>query len=167
MEEYTVIDILGEEHVIELQAGIVDIEKELMRKTALKLGLVEKSFYLIEIDTLSYKIISWKEYMLKKYPDCCDTQLNIYLKNKFLDYMEIDDIKTAEMILARGLPVNLKDNFGSNLLAQATIRKAWKIVRLLIKKGADIDAIDKEGKKASYYARYEKSVPEDIFWLLR
>lgn len=63
-----------------------------------------------------------------------------------------DDV---ELLLKKGLSANQKDENGVPILALASARKdseGLKIVKLLLDKGADINAADKKGQTALFYA---------------
>ncbi len=64
--------------------------------------------------------------------------------------------KVVQLIIERGIDVNLADKEGNYLLHMACSNKDSEMVRLLLDKGANPNLLDFEGNSAFYYAYFNK-----------
>lgn len=65
-----------------------------------------------------------------------------------IDAVQQDDISTIKTLLAKGVDVNAKDNYGATALMYAFQDGHSEIVKTLLDNGADVNAKDNNGKTA-------------------
>ena len=102
------------------------------------------------------------------------TKSNIYGTTAFDYAMANDDLNTGstvpmcELLLNNGFDIETKDAAGNTLLVRAILQKKWELVKLLVARGANVNAKDNKGVPAVYLVyliEYQNNI-NDIIKLL-
>lgn len=71
------------------------------------------------------------------------------------DCCKIGNLERLQQLIAEGVDVNEKDNFGWNLLSNAVLYNQLEIVKELIKNKADVNEQDNKGWTSLHHASYD------------
>ena len=78
--------------------------------------------------------------------------LGLFPQNALTNVIPFDDPDTLVALLKAGLPVDLADDDGVTMLDEAVINGRTNIARVLISRGANVNALDKRGMTPLLYA---------------
>ncbi len=63
------------------------------------------------------------------------------------------NVGKVRKLLARGVPVDIRDEFGRTALMEASRKGHLETIKLLLDHGADVSLLSGSGKSAMFYAR--------------